>query len=384
VDAKELSGSGLTPGRDRFPPMETARSGALPISQLRAIFEHALDPILVTDGAGRYTAVNPAAARMFGLPAHQIIGKMVGDFAEPGFDVEGAWRRFLGEGNVRGEFRLRRADGEIRDVQFSAVANIAPDRHLSILRDVTVAKRNEVVLRQDSRRKDEFMAVLSHELRNPLGAVASAVQLLQALGPPDPRLKAARDIIQRQVGHLTHLVDELLDVSRFTLGKNALQTREIAASDAIALGVETSHPNLERRKQRLISTLPPYAIRLDADLNRLAQVVSNLLHNASKFSEDGSRIWLTLERDRATAVIRVRDEGIGIPADKIPLVFDPFSQFEPSRSSRGLGLGLTLVRALVELHRGTVEVASGGLGKGSEFVVRLPALPEAAGDGDRG
>ena len=267
MDTKELAGSHLSPARDRFPPVGSARSGSLPLSQLRAIFEHALDPILVTDGSGRYTAVNPAAGQLFGLPPHQLVGRTVAEFSEPGFDVSGAWTKFLGEGRVRGEFRLRRVDGEVRDVQFSAVANIAPDRHLSILRDVTVAKRNETAIRQDSRRKDEFLAVLSHELRNPLGAVASAIHLLQAIGPSDPQLKAARDIIQRQVGHLTRLVDELLDVSRLGLGKNALQRREIEVAEAIALGIETSHPNLESRKQRLVTNLPPDAIRLEADLD---------------------------------------------------------------------------------------------------------------------
>lgn len=368
-----------TADRDCSDPPDLS-PGELPPAQLQAIFDSALDAILVTDGDGRYTAANPAAGELLGAPPHEIVGRTVADFSVEHFDVPTAWSAFLEIGRARGQFQLRRADGEIRDVEYCAVANIGPGRHLSVLRDVTAAKKNEAALIEASHQKDQFLAALSHELRNPIGAVSVAVQTLQRFGPLEPRLKSARDIIERQIGHLTRLVEDLLDVSRAVFGKMELQRADIPADAAISLGLETVAHKVESRGQRLVVSLPQAAVRVNADLNRLGQVISNLVHNASRFSGDGARIWVTLETDKACAILRVRDEGMGIVADKLGSIFEPFAQFEPSRRQLGLGLGLVLVRTVVELHGGKVSVFSGGSGQGSEFVVRLPIATTKSGD----
>ncbi len=321
----------------------------------------ALDAILVADSSGRYVAVNPAAETLIGQSARQITGKSIADFSLVTFDFKSAWTHFLEEGHARGEFRLRRPDGEVRDVEFSAVAHVGPDRHVSILRDISEAKRRERALREASIRKDHFLALLSHEIRNPLGAVTNAIQLLQVLGPPEPRQKEARDIIQRQVAHLTRLADDLLEASRASRGKITLDKIDIALDEPVSLGVEAIRAAIEKRKQKVIVTAPPIPIRVSGDVNRLAQVVSNLVHNASKFSAEGARIWVTLERG-GEAIIRVRDEGFGIAPDHLPEVFESFSQFNAHHpSEQGLGLGLSLVRDLVALHGGTVVASSAGM-----------------------
>jgi signal transduction histidine kinase/ActR/RegA family two-component response regulator len=252
--------------------------------------------------------------------------------------------------------------------------------------DITERKRAEEALKDADRRKDEFLAMLSHELRNPLGAITSAAAILQRTPSADATVEMARDIIDRQSGHLTRLVDDLLDLSRITRGKIAVDARRISAADAIALAAETIRPSLEERRQEMIVSLPPLPVEVRADAGRLAQAIGNLLHNASKYSRDGGRIWLSLQREGSDAVVRVRDTGMGIDSELLPRVFDPFVQgaweLEPTldQSRRGLGLGLSLVRSIVELHGGSVVATSAGPGEGSEFSVRLPALAPQSRD----
>ena len=234
--------------------------------------------------------------------------------------------------------------------------------------------QSEEALREADRRKDEFLAVLGHELRNPLAPISNAVQILKRADLDEAQVAWCRDLIGRQVGHLIRLVDDLLDVSRITRGKIDLKKEPLALADIVQRAVETSRPLIDRRRHELIVRLPSEPIRVEGDLVRLVQVVSNLLNNAAKYTESGGRIWLTAQREGGEAVVSVRDTGVGIPAALLPRVFDLFTQMEPNVGcvESGLGIGLALVRSLVHLHDGRVEVHSEGPGQGSEFVVHLP------------
>jgi signal transduction histidine kinase/DNA-binding response OmpR family regulator len=245
-------------------------------------------------------------------------------------------------------------------------------------RQVEVARANEHELRraaeQGSRAKDEFLAMLGHELRNPLAPIVTALHLMRLRG--DDRTLKERTVIERQVSHLTRLVDDLLDVSRITRGKIELKTRPIELSEAVARAIEMASPIVEQRQHRLTLDIPPVGLALRADPVRLAQVIANLLTNAAKYTEAKGTIAVMAAREDGQVVLRVRDSGIGIAPEMLPRVFDLFAQeWQASdRSHGGLGLGLSIVRSLVILHGGTVTAHSAGLGRGSEFVGRLPAL----------
>ncbi len=234
-------------------------------------------------------------------------------------------------------------------------------------------------LKEADRRKDEFLAMLSHELRNPLAPIRNALQVMAMPGADRNTVESARQMTERQVKHLTRLVDDLLDVSRIMRGKIELRKEPVDLAAVIVAAVETVQPVLDAHGQELSVSLPPEPLRLEADPTRLTQVVGNLLHNAAKFSERAGHIWLTGERQGAEAVVRVRDEGMGIRPELLLHVFDLFVQEDRSleRSQGGLGIGLTVARKLVELHGGTIAARSEGLGKGSEFIVRLPVLQES-------
>jgi PAS domain S-box-containing protein len=240
--------------------------------------------------------------------------------------------------------------------------------------DVTERKQIEEALKEADRRKDEFLAMLAHELRNPLAPIRNAAQVLKLIGPADPSQQRAREIIERQTQHLTRLVDDLLDVSRITRGKITLTHEPLDLAAVIYSAVETNRPLIGERRHQLTVVVPPQPLRVEGDQTRLVQVVGNLLHNATKYTDEGGSIWLEAAREGGAAVVRVRDNGMGMSADLLPHVFDLFTQADRSldRSQGGLGIGLTLVRQLVELHGGRVEARSDGPGRGSEFVVRLP------------
>jgi signal transduction histidine kinase len=240
--------------------------------------------------------------------------------------------------------------------------------------DLIESKRAQESLREANRRKDEFLATLAHELRNPLAPVRYALQVLRlkSSGPAD--LTWATELIDRQMREMTRLVDDLLDVSRISRDKLELRKERVDLTTALRGAIETSRPVIAGAGHELVVTLPAEPVLVDADLTRLSQVFANLLNNAAKFSEPGGRIILTTERQGSAAIVRVRDQGIGIPKDMLVRIFDPFTQITeaPERTRGGLGIGLTLVKRLVEMHGGTVAASSAGKGLGSEFSVRLP------------
>ena len=223
--------------------------------------------------------------------------------------------------------------------------------------------------------------MLAHELRNPLAPIRNALHVMKMPGADAATVEQAREMTERQINHIVRLVDDLLDVSRIIRGHIELRKVTLNLADVVARGIETAQPMIDARGQELIVSLPPEPLRLEGDATRLAQVVSNLLHNAAKFSERSGRIWVTVERADREAVLRIRDEGAGISAELLPRLFNLFTQGERTlaRSQGGLGIGLTVVRKLVELHGGTVTAHSEGAGKGSEFVVRLPGVLEGTG-----
>jgi signal transduction histidine kinase/ActR/RegA family two-component response regulator len=229
-------------------------------------------------------------------------------------------------------------------------------------------------LRDADRRKDEFLAMLAHELRNPLAPIQNALEILALPGASEQIIAQAEAILGRQVHHLTRLVDDLLDIARISRGKIELRKERVELEAVVARAVEAARPLIDSRQHELTVSLPPEPVTLDADPTRIAQVISNLLNNAAKYSDPRGHIWLTARRDHDRVAIHVRDQGIGISPELLPTIFDLFVQADRGRDRThgGMGIGLTLVRRLVELHRGTVEAASAGTGRGSEFTIRLP------------
>jgi len=248
----------------------------------------------------------------------------------------------------------------------------------SLKREMARTKEAEEKLQQANRRKDEFLAMLSHELRNPLAPIRNAAEVMRRIAPADPGISWAREVVERQVTHLAQLVDDLLDVSRITQGKITLKKEAVELAKVIQHSVETARTLLDSRKHNLVLNLPPTPIWIHGDFARLAQVVGNLLNNGAKYTAEGGRIELSATADRGEAIITVRDNGIGIDGALLPHVFELFTQGERSldRSQGGLGVGLTVVQRLVELHHGRVEVRSEGAGKGALFSIVLPCISE--------
>jgi PAS domain S-box-containing protein len=251
-----------------------------------------------------------------------------------------------------------------------------PDGWVAVVIDVTEQKRNEEALKDADRRKDEFLATLAHELRNPLAPVRNAVELLRQAGDDPTVMEETNRIMERQISHMVRLIDDLMDISRVTSGKLQLRKEQVELAAAVQSALEEVRPLIEASGHEFTVRLPEEPVVLNADPTRLAQVFSNLLNNAAKYTENGGHIWLTAERRDGEVVVSVRDTGIGIDAAHLPRIFEMFSQAASAleRSEGGLGIGLALVRGLVELHDGRIEACSNGPGMGSEFVVRLPVL----------
>ncbi|MEN3276482.1 MAG: hypothetical protein V7631_2272 [Massilia sp.] len=240
--------------------------------------------------------------------------------------------------------------------------------------------RQQADLQREHERKDEFLAMLAHELRNPLAPISSAAQLLRMLFADEPRIREASEVIGRQVRHMTHLVDDLLDVSRVTRGLVTIEKTDVELGAVVREAVEQIVPVIKARGHHLTLDLAPHPVFVSGGRTRLIQVAANLLNNAAKYTPEGGELHVSLKQEGASAVLQVGDNGIGIAPDLLPVVFDLFTQGQrtPDRAQGGLGLGLALVKKVVELHDGTVEAHSDGAGRGSTFAIRLPSLPTGA------
>lgn len=299
-----------------------------------------------------------------------------------------------GTGEFDEEFRIIRRDtGEVRWIYNRSKTFFADVpghgctaiRNTGIVIDITERKHAEETLRDADRRKDEFLAMLAHELRNPLAPVRNAVQILRLKGGQAPEVQWVTDVIDRQMQQMTRIIDDLLDLSRITRGKLELRKERVELEKIIDGALEISQPLIKACGHLLTVSLPPQPVYLEADLTRLSQVFSNLLNNAAKYSQQGGQIWLTAEQQEHTVVVKVKDTGRGIPPEMLPKVFEMFTQVDRSleRSQGGLGVGLTLAKSLVEMHGGTIAVHCDGIGKGCEFSVCLTLSIEPAGESYR-
>ena len=284
-------------------------------------------------------------------------------------------------GVLSNEYRIVRPDGEVRWISSRGRAIRGPDGHermVGVIGDITELKKAEQALKAADRRKDEFLATLSHEPRNPLAPLRNSLAVLQRSGGDPQLFEKVGAVMERQLGHLVRLIDDLLDVSRISLDKLTLRFELADLAAVLEHAIEACRPAAERAGHVLEVHLPERPVKLEADRARLSQVFSNLVGNACKFTPDGGRVVIDASVEGDRAIVSVRDNGIGIAADRIGGVFEMFSQIDNSleRTQGGLGIGLTLVRRLVEMHGGSVVVKSAGLGEGSEFVVMLPLTQE--------
>lgn len=341
----------------------------------------------IKDLSGRYVFANDAALRAFQRTRGSLYGHTDPDFLPPEIaaDFIANDQRAIATGGpgVKVVETLRDPDdGAIRSSIVSKFpihgADGRPALVGGIAIDITDRLQAEEALRDAHRRKDEFLATLAHELRNPLAPIRFAVHLFRNQSLDSADFRRSLDVVERQVQQMTRLLDDLLDISRISHGKLTLRREPLDLSTVIQRAIETSQPALDEGHHHLEPHLPAEPIVLEADPVRLAQVISNLLNNAAKFSPPGSRITLRAESTAGEVRLIVQDHGIGIPADKLPGLFEMFSQVHrPAARGGGLGIGLSLVRGLVELHGGRVEAASDGPDRGSTFTVRLPARADA-------
>ena len=335
----------------------------------------------IKDLHGCYVYVNEAAARAFGASAENIAGRTDADLFPPESAhtfIENDRRALAGGTGIQVIEFLRDPQGLLRHSIVSKFpirdAEGRPRLLGGIAIDITDRVQAEDALRRADRRKDEFLATLSHELRNPLAPIRNALHILRQTGPGEAADRV-HEMLDHQLARLIRLVDDLLEVSRISGGRLDLRREPVDLATVLQSAIETSSPLIEGASHRLTVSLPERPLVVDADPIRLGQVLSNLLSNAAKYTADGGHIHVTVRRDGATAVIAVRDDGIGIPAEMQSRVFDMFAQVDRTlkRAQGGLGIGLALARTLVELHGGRIEVHSAGLNQGSEFVVRIPA-----------
>ncbi|MGC8644380.1 MAG: PAS domain-containing sensor histidine kinase, partial [Isosphaeraceae bacterium] len=357
---------------------------------LRSVLDHVLDGIVTIDGRGCIQSFNPAAENIFDYQADEVLGQNVKMLMPEPYHGEhdGYLANYLDTGRAKiigigREVVGRRRDGSTfpMDLAVSEFQLHGRRYFTGIVRDITERKRLEQELKrritelaETDRKKDEFLAMLAHELRNPLAAISNAVQLSGQFADPQ-QSEWSEKVINRQIKHLSRMIEDLLDVSRITRGKIQLRKEVIDIAPVLDSAVQNVRPMINERKQVLAVTAATGTLWVDADATRLEQILTNLLNNATKYTDSGGRIWLTALREGDDVVIRVRDTGIGIRAEKLSQVFELFAQGDRSlaRQEGGLGIGLTLARSLAELHGGSLSAASDGPGKGSEFTFRLPA-----------
>jgi PAS domain S-box-containing protein len=355
--------------------------------QYRRLFETGKDGILILDAStGAIIDANPFMSTLLGYAHADFIGRQlweIGLFSDKRAN-ETAFQELQEHGYVRYDhLPLETNDGRRIEVEFVSNVYRVDQRHVAQCNIRDISERNRVERKMQAqadelsdlhRRKDEFLAMLSHELRNPLASMINAVELLRLQKLSENGIQQrSRSILERQLGDLKHLVDDLLEVSRITTGRIRLRQELVPLADIVEGAMETVRPIMDNRRHQFIVNLPSDAVWLRADPARIGQVLVNLLTNAAKFTDEGGRIWLTVRREPNACVLSVRDTGVGIAPELLPRIFDLFTQAErlPDRSQGGLGIGLCLVQRLVELHGGTVKAFS-TLNEGSEFIVRLP------------
>lgn len=356
---------------------------------LLLLAERSSDAIMLLDSKGQVTWWSPGAERIFGIPSSEMLGEHVSriftddDVAEgvPGHELAVARAGTA----ARDDRWLSRADGS----RFWASGILVPLQlgtgqliyYGKVLRNRTDFKEQLETFKNkaesavaESHRKDVFLSTLSHELRNPLGSLINAAEMIRATVPETLNLDTPLGIINRQVENLRRLVDDLMDLSRLGVGKIELRKESVTLSDIIERAVEDVQPLINERRHQLEVLMTDKPILIEADPVRLEQVFTNLLNNAAKYTPQGGRIWIKAMTEGKDAVVHIEDTGVGITKEEMPLIFELFTQAESSRSQSkgGIGIGLSLVKQLVALHGGSVQVRSDGTGKGSEFSVRLP------------
>lgn len=356
-----------------------------PQALLAAIVESSDDAIISKTLDGIITSWNGGAQRLFGYKPEEAIGQSVLMLIpEDRKDEEGMILGRLRRGERIEHYETIRITKDGRHVDISLTISPIKDDNGTLLgaskvaRDITLQRRVQRELQEADTRKNEFLALLAHELRNPLGPIRHAVKILGARSPSPEELRWATSIIDRQTEHLTRLVDDLLDVARITRGTIELRRDRLEVAAILRAAVEATSALVEKSRHQLRVTPPGEPVYVEGDATRLTQVLTNLLDNAAKYTDPGGQISVSAAREGDVVVIRVRDTGIGIPADVLPSIFDMFTQAQLplERSQGGLGVGLSLVDKLVRLHGGTVSAYSAGVGSGSEFTIRLPAAPK--------
>ncbi len=370
-------------------PAGSAGAAAPDESEARfcAFFDHDANFAVLLDPAGRVVEANRLALDACGIRRDQVVGR---PFWECGWwNRSPELARTIRESTLqaitglpsRAEAAYLLADGSERAVDLTLAPAFDADGRVRFIAaagtDVTERRRAEEALRQSARRKDEFLAMLAHELRNPLAAVRNATQVLRLADVPPEHADWAKGIIDRQVRHLARLIDDLLDVSRITRGKVELRKERLEVSSILNAAVDAVRPLIEEKQQRLSVSFIPGTLWCEIDPTRLEQVLINLLSNATRFTDSGGQLRLSARNDGREVHFVVEDTGVGIPPDQLAQMFELFAQGDrsPARTEGGLGIGLTLVKQIAELHGGRATAHSEGPGRGSRFTVTLPAIP---------
>ncbi|HEX4131558.1 MAG TPA: CHASE3 domain-containing protein [Pirellulales bacterium] len=345
------------------------------------------DGVIVTDLHARVILQNPVSEQLTGW-GHEAVGqpvtkifRIVNETSRK--EVENPVTRVLRDGMIVGLANhtvLVAKDGSERPIDDSGAP--VRDKHgtlvgtVLVFRDITERRQAEEVQREADARKDQFLAMLAHELRNPLAPISNALQLWGIVKDDPAQMEELRQMMERQVHQMIRLIDDLLDLSRITRGKIQLRKQRVEIGTLVRGAIEAIDPLVQRCGHELVVTPSADPVYVQVDVARMVQVFGNILHNAAKYTGRNGKIWITTAREADEAVVRIRDNGPGIPEPMLPRIFDMFIQVDQTldRSHGGLGIGLTLVKTLVEAHQGTVIARSEGLGHGSEFIVRLPAL----------
>ncbi len=357
--------------------------------ELQTLADNTPDILTRFDRQLQHVFANTAIEKATGRPRSQFLGRTSRELGMPVElcdSLEEAIQAVFETGNHRSlEFDFRTPDG-LRHYASRLVPELGPDGTvefvLGVAHDVTDRKLFEQTLAEQDKRKDEFLATLAHELRNPLAPLRNGLQILRMAGDMNKTVVSARDMMDRQLSHLVNLVNDLLDISRVNQGKISLKRERLAVHEVIESAIEACRPTLDEKGHNLSLDLPNETLILDADRTRLVQVVANLLTNAAKYSEPNGQVIVSVKREGGMAAIVVTDNGVGISPEVLPTLWDMFSQVRDTidKAQGGLGIGLSLVKKLVEMHGGTVKAQSRGLGQGSTFIVMLPlASPASAG-----